>query len=725
MSTFGRDAAPAPARLTHDAAEALISSRLDGPIDPAANRALLAHLATCPTCRAFAEQMEGMSRGLRQLPHLPASPTVSRQVRERLAGGRPWWSRLSLAAGGRFGAMQAAAAMLILLGAVATVLIVRMIDEDGGRGGPATINPPSITATADAAQAASPDATATRTPANVAIAPTAKPTRTPRPSPTATLVNVTVAIVPTTTAEPTEQPIDTPEPTATDAPPPTATATERPTEAPTNTPEPSKTPRPTRTPTSEPEPSETPTETPTEAPTETPVPPTATPTDEPTATATATEEPTETATPEPTETLEPTETNTPRPTRTPKPTEEPTETSTPPIVQSQRSPEGEQPTEEVPVQKEPTLEPTEEPTEEPTPDDTAEVQSVGEPTIQPAQSEDTPTSEAAPAETTEPFATEEGGTGTGGVSPTAEEAAPTDEPTGPLAQAEVVAAFPEGAGATSGLRFAPDGAYFALDLGGSIVVADAAGQVVASLPGLSPVWSPRGSVLLFADGGGGVAIWDRDVNAVSSITERTRGEATVVDAPAGWGQDGTLLYLRTFPDEPGRAELHGSLWDGSDDRVLWEGELGRLVARPVATPNGVWVLTDGGWTRLGLDGGQDGPATNPYGAIGEPVASPFGTLVAYAAGGELIVASTENPWLPFGTSIPDGGGGFAFSPDGERLVVADGAGLALYDLGGALLGRLDGAAAMAPGWSAAGIFFVAAGDPPTLRRVSPDDFAPV
>src|SRR5690606_33262658 len=95
----GRDATPAPARLSHDAAEALISARLDGPLDPVDNRSLLAHLATCPTCRAFSEQMSGMSRGLRDLPHMPASPAVSRQVRERLQAGQPWWSRLSMGGG--------------------------------------------------------------------------------------------------------------------------------------------------------------------------------------------------------------------------------------------------------------------------------------------------------------------------------------------------------------------------------------------------------------------------------------------------------------------------------------------------------------------------------------------------------------------------------------------------------------------------------------------------
>ena len=63
--------------ISHEEAQALISARLDGPLDPAANRALLAHLATCPACRQFAEQANVLARGLRDLPHLPPSPTVS------------------------------------------------------------------------------------------------------------------------------------------------------------------------------------------------------------------------------------------------------------------------------------------------------------------------------------------------------------------------------------------------------------------------------------------------------------------------------------------------------------------------------------------------------------------------------------------------------------------------------------------------------------------------
>ncbi|MGH2558330.1 MAG: zf-HC2 domain-containing protein, partial [Thermomicrobiales bacterium] len=52
-----------PAELTHAEAESLISSRMDGALDPVANRALMAHLAGCSSCRAFASRMDVLSRG--------------------------------------------------------------------------------------------------------------------------------------------------------------------------------------------------------------------------------------------------------------------------------------------------------------------------------------------------------------------------------------------------------------------------------------------------------------------------------------------------------------------------------------------------------------------------------------------------------------------------------------------------------------------------------------
>ena len=77
MNNPGRDTSPAPSRLSHEAAESLISARLDAPLDAASNRALLAHLATCSSCRAFADHMSVMARGLRDIGEKPAGYEIS------------------------------------------------------------------------------------------------------------------------------------------------------------------------------------------------------------------------------------------------------------------------------------------------------------------------------------------------------------------------------------------------------------------------------------------------------------------------------------------------------------------------------------------------------------------------------------------------------------------------------------------------------------------------
>ena len=81
--------------IAHGEAQALISARLDGPLTAAEARDLQAHLATCPSCRRFAEQVEALARGLRELPHLPPSPNVTRQVLEAIEAGRSPLARLS------------------------------------------------------------------------------------------------------------------------------------------------------------------------------------------------------------------------------------------------------------------------------------------------------------------------------------------------------------------------------------------------------------------------------------------------------------------------------------------------------------------------------------------------------------------------------------------------------------------------------------------------------
>lgn len=738
MNIPGRDATPAPARLSHDAAEALISARLDGPLDPVANRSLLAHLATCASCRAFAEQMSGMSRGFRDLPHLPPSPAVSRQVRERLQDGQPWWSRLSMGGGERFGAMQAAAALLILVGVVATVLIVQMINRDGGTLGNPTLTPPTMTTlTVQPNEVADASPSATRTPGDAAFL-TPRATNTPRPDPTRTPINVQITI-PTATETPT--PTDEPSATATDEPQPTETETATEEPSATSTDEPTNTPRPTRTATDEPTktPTDEPTATSTSVPTETPTEePTETPTDEPT--ATPTDEPTETPTDEPTATEEPSKT--PRPTRTPAPTEAPTETveptltGTPPIVA--RTPidgqggdnsaqETIEPTEE--PTDEPTVEPTEEPTDEPATEEPTE--DAGQPTIGPTGPEATATPDSVQITSTGPGEGEGGpdegnatATDTAGNMTTAEPDEPTPGGTATTSEngvsydaADTLGEFPQAAGATTGLNFSTRGLFFYAD-GRTISIGDGDGNPVASFPGSSPVWSPQGGVLLY-QAGGELTIWDADTYDISSITEQTRGDDAVYDIPAGWNGP-QLLYLRRFSNEPGRAQFHTADWNGANDYVLWDGQLSDILAQPVATTEGVWVLTGDGWVQLFYDGGVGDPRANPWGSISDPIASPYGSVFAFVTGdGQLIVVTASNPEVQFIAPIPDGGAGFAFSPDGSTIVVANGNGLTTYEMqSGSQIGFVEGDPVAAPGWGPQGIYAVTQGDVPILIRFS-------
>ena len=55
-------------RLSHEDAEMLISARMDEQLDRADSRALLVHLQTCESCRAFAVQSEVLGRELNALP---------------------------------------------------------------------------------------------------------------------------------------------------------------------------------------------------------------------------------------------------------------------------------------------------------------------------------------------------------------------------------------------------------------------------------------------------------------------------------------------------------------------------------------------------------------------------------------------------------------------------------------------------------------------------------
>lgn len=394
-------------KLSHAEAQALISARLDGPLDPVAERELNAHLATCASCRAFNASAGTLARGLQNLPYLPASPAVTRAVLDHVSAPRsPWtWFPASLPANVLPAATAIAAAVIVVF--VGSFAAFRLLDTEEE---PSTLPASTLTETdlaqgitqtgaateAAATEAAGQmDAQSAATEASAAPSernPTRSETETPSASDASLPAQATEEIaeigpppasetgtsnaaqaapatdapaaVPTDAPTPTLEPTSTPPPTLSasirqalglEPAEPTGTAGEA-TAAPTATEEPTPeltptvepTPEPTAAPTDAPTPEPTPTTAPTEtvAPTETPA---------PTATPDPTETPAPTATVVPTETLVPTElpiveppaepTATPATEPTPVPTEVPTATPTEP----------------------PTPLPTDVPTEEPTP----------------------------------------------------------------------------------------------------------------------------------------------------------------------------------------------------------------------------------------------------------------------------------------------------------------------------------------------------------------------
>jgi hypothetical protein len=411
-------------RLTHAEAQALVSARLDGPLDPVAERELNAHLATCSSCRAFNASASQLARGLQAMPYLPASPAVTRAVLDHVSTPRsPWtWLTGALPANALPAATALAAAVIVVFaGAFAAI---RFLDDDE----PNTI--PALTqTTADLAQGPAETATVEdEDETSISVAPTGEggsetnePVATDQPSgtdateqpPAETSEAFTTSSVETEDAgtDATEEAagaddeVIDPQPTTGDAERSTlateepdqstkedggsteaaeqptegastestsnlraGSSTEQPVETATEEPAPEPTAEPTEEPTAEPTP--VPTEAPTSIPTEEPTP---APTEEPT--EVPTEQPTMQPTDDPSTLQEvgPPETPTPEP----EPTEEPVPTD--------------EPTEEPAPTEEPTLEPTEEPTEDPTVEPTEEPVPTEVPT-----DESEPTSEPTP-----------------------------------------------------------------------------------------------------------------------------------------------------------------------------------------------------------------------------------------------------------------------------------------------------------------------------------------
>ena len=211
-------------RLSHEEAEMLISARMDEQLDRADSRALLVHLQTCESCRAFAVQSEVLGRELATLPVLPASAIVDRQIRETIAKGNARWSlaRLFPQTGGN-GGLRAAVGAVAVLTLVSVFLLIRMAGDDSGGG--ITIEAPNggvaqqldSTSTAELAMAGPTET------ARVVVPPTQQAALSKTVQPTEASAPTQLGVAPTTAPEPTEAAGESTEPSIGGAVPPPAT----------------------------------------------------------------------------------------------------------------------------------------------------------------------------------------------------------------------------------------------------------------------------------------------------------------------------------------------------------------------------------------------------------------------------------------------------------------------------------------------------------------------
>ncbi|MEG2456004.1 MAG: zf-HC2 domain-containing protein, partial [Oscillospiraceae bacterium] len=96
--------------MTCDEALVLLSCRLDGETTPEEDRALAAHLALCPSCKALAADFAGLSAALGDLPPVAVPADLAGNVRSRISATKvkplTHWKQL--------GAMAAALALVVI-----------------------------------------------------------------------------------------------------------------------------------------------------------------------------------------------------------------------------------------------------------------------------------------------------------------------------------------------------------------------------------------------------------------------------------------------------------------------------------------------------------------------------------------------------------------------------------------------------------------------------------
>ena len=195
------------------------------------------------------------------------------------------------------------------------------------------------------------------------------------------------------------------------------------------------------------------------------------------------------------------------------------------------------------------------------------------------------------------------------------------------------------------------------------------------------MFSPSG------EAGAQVGIWNSDSGELSYIPA-SESEASD-DVPIG-GDGTAFYYLRIYPGS-GIVELRSATIAGSDNGVIWTSDSVTLGgALPLYSDSGVYLPTDSEWLFIDWAGNESSLGANPYGYVGAPILSPGGSLMAYSAGNEVIVAWTDSPGSAVSTAPYSGPGGYAFATSGEEIVVSDGSSLHVITYDGQDLGTLSG-----------------------------------
>jgi Putative zinc-finger len=760
---------PEERALSHDQAEQLISDRLDGPLNPQDSRDLLLHLAGCQSCTAFAVQMEVMARELEALPMLPASPVVSRQVRETIYSKQSFWDRLGLSfQPGRWSAMPAAVAALAVVISLASVLLIRQQQQPEPAAVPAAIEGPSELAQVETGQPTATENSVAAVNQDRAAATNTVRVVQPPPSTTQeaaidtsryeeTLTPSALAAGGTGTSEVSAaQPGETAQ-TGNQAPA-SSTATESISGGDSTSDKPAATgvnpvqvaeSESNQTTTAESDSENIDPSATTEAGTNSNAviaadeSNSATPDDESiveigsTATATPTEqaESAVTATPTPSEIVEEsTATEVP----TDIPTEIPTELSSPTATATELIEPSLTPT----VEEQPFVQPTIAPSGGGVVD-AAAVQPTDTPTEVSGSIDgqgQTDSSSDSGGSTKIESTDSDGSSEDTAIDPTAD--SQPDESIGGAIQSEsgnsgstvldtapVVGTLPPGTSAPSGrLEFRPQLDLFVVILAdGQLAVSDTGGSIVAALgSGGLPIWSPAGIVLLYNDFGGGnptVSTWDSESGSVYPVGIEVDG--SVIDTPAGWVGD-RLYYQRTFPDTPGRFQLRSANWDGSGDVLVYEsGGVYPVSERPVAANGGIILADASRWLTIYPDGSSIEMESNVFGSVGAPILSPGGSLIAYDADGSVYIAGVDAPGSPYNAAIPYQGGlgsGYAFATTGEQIAVSEPGGLGFYGIDGTPLASASASSPIsAPYWVNDQVYFLQIDSATSLKVASASD----